>query len=505
MVVTVGYVSSIPRALAQEIEQDPLLRRHWEYPNTPAARARRAADPTAYRFSRALFNITRRARNVREAIASGRLSRAAAQASRMSTAVEGTFLFPVIVGAFAAPDSSRPTTFGLADLNSRLWDQNYSDATHTNGSVRDYYEEVSYGRLHMNGDIYGYVQADHQVGHYVDQAGDEQAGFMDWLNQMITTVDTSGIDFSQYDGDGDGYVDTLVLIHNLVGAEAQNLYSGTTGFWSHRWSYGGVNQHTSLGGVGFWQPYTTNDPDPNAPGNGNSSGWIMIDDYVMQPLLNYNHLLVSSPAEKMIDIGVFTHELGHAFGLPDFYDTDDEDSGGESEGLGHWCLMATGSWQRSFSPAHMGAWCKIDLGWVTPVEITDRDTLDIAIPRVEDNEAIIKVHTSQMDPQECTPPRWTPRSTSCWKTASRSGSMNTSTAAGVCSSTTSTIRLPRATTTPMTCAGRWNRRMATLTWSKTLTGATAEIPGPAPGTEPNSGMAAPPAVRRTHRWTVMWR
>ena len=397
-----GYAICLTSAAGQEIEQDPLLRKHWEYPNTPAARARMASDPLAYRFRRALFGVAERARAVRAAIASGRMSHAAARASGMSTAVEGTYLFPVIVGAFAAPDSARPTDFNLADLNSRLWDQNYSDETHRNGSVRDFYEEVSYGRLHLSGDIYGYVQADNQVGHYVDQSGNEQSGFMDWLNQMIVTIDTSGsgVDFSKYDGDGDGFVDTLVLIHNLVGAEAQNIYSPTTGFWSHRWSYGGVNQYPSLGGVGFWRPYYTDDLDPNAPGNGNSSGVIMIDDYVMQPLLNYNHLLVSNPAQKMIDIGVFAHELGHAFGLPDFYDTDGGGSGGESEGLGHWCLMASGSWRRSYSPAHIGAWGKIYLGWVTPVVITDIDTMGIQIPSVENHEFILKIHTSQMDPRE---------------------------------------------------------------------------------------------------------
>jgi M6 family metalloprotease-like protein len=381
----------VQSTMAQTREQDPILHHFWEYPDTPAARARRAADPTAYRFSRALFSVARKARATREAIAAGRLSRAAAVASGSSTAVEGTYLFPVIVGAFAAPDSARPTGFTLNDLNNRLWSQNYSDATHINGSVRDYYEEVSYNRLHLSGHIYGYVQADSQVSHYVDQTGQEQAGFMDWFNQMISTVDAT-TDFSQYDGDEDGYVDTLVLVHNLVGAESQNVYSGTTGFWSHRWSYAGVNYDVTLGGTGSASPYITNDTDPFSPMNGNPTGKILINDYVIQPLVN--------SSETMIDIGVFAHELGHAFGLPDHYDTDGDASGGTSEGLGHWCLMATGSWRRSYSPAHISAWGKVDMGWVTPLLITDRDSLGIAIPNVVENEFIIKVHTSQMHAEE---------------------------------------------------------------------------------------------------------
>ena len=67
-------------------------------------------------------------------------------------------------------------------------------------------------------------------------------------------------------------------------------------------------------------------------------------------------------------IGVVCHELGHMFGLPDLYDT----SGG-GEGLGNWCLMATGSWGFDGSqqyPSHMSAWCKQHLDWLDPTVIS---------------------------------------------------------------------------------------------------------------------------------------
>ncbi|MFC1544514.1 M6 family metalloprotease domain-containing protein, partial [Gemmatimonadota bacterium] len=408
LVVTVLLAAPILATAARPQEPppqawEPPSMADWEYRNTPRARAIREADPTAYQFTRALFSVTERARQTREAIRlamrEGGLSRAAAESAAEAAgeraAVSGTYRFPVIVGTFAAPYSTRP--YNLSDLNDRLWKPDYVSPTmlngiaqhaHPNGSVHDYYDEVSYGRLSLTGDIYGYVQADSVVAHYVDQNGDEQLGFMDWLDQMIASVDTgaTGVDFSQYDGDHDGYVDTLVLVHNLVGAESGSQYSGTTGFWSHRWYYSSVNYFTSLGGTGSVTPYTTNDPDTV---NG---GFIKIDDYVMQPLVNSNL--------SLINIGVFAHELGHAFGLPDYYDIDGSSSGGDSEGLGHWCLMASGSWRYSYSPAHMGAIAKTKLGWITPLEITDIDTLGLKVPRIEDNEFAVKVHTSQMNAQE---------------------------------------------------------------------------------------------------------
>jgi immune inhibitor A len=62
-------------------------------------------------------------------------------------------------------------------------------------------------------------------------------------------------------------------------------------------------------------------------------------------------------------IGVFCHELGHIFGLPDLYDLDMD-----SAGTGWWDLMAGGSWNNNgLTPAHLIAWCKVRLGWVKPL------------------------------------------------------------------------------------------------------------------------------------------
>ena len=64
-------------------------------------------------------------------------------------------------------------------------------------------------------------------------------------------------------------------------------------------------------------------------------------------------------------VGVFAHEFGHDLGLPDLYDT----SGGEN-GTGFWTLMSSGSWMGSgvddigTRPDHMGAWEKLQMGWL---------------------------------------------------------------------------------------------------------------------------------------------
>ena len=88
-------------------------------------------------------------------------------------------------------------------------------------------------------------------------------------------------------------------------------------------------------------------------------------------------------------IGVFAHEFGHIFGIPDLYDTD-----GSSEGLGNWCLMAGGAWGGNGSspetPVHMSAWVKKELGWVTPINITSYEDA-LAVPNVEENPIIYRM------------------------------------------------------------------------------------------------------------------
>ena len=67
-------------------------------------------------------------------------------------------------------------------------------------------------------------------------------------------------------------------------------------------------------------------------------------------------------------IGTVAHETGHAFGLPDLYDTD-LNSSARTQGIGEWGLMGSGNYARPYSPARFEAWSLFELGWV------DVDTL----------------------------------------------------------------------------------------------------------------------------------
>ena len=92
------------------------------------------------------------------------------------------------------------------------------------------------------------------------------------------------------------------------------------------------------------------------------------------------------------EIGVFAHELGHAFGLPDLYA-----SAGGQAGAGRWDLMGTGPWGCSSTfepqrPCHMGAWSKAALGWVDVQAVSfGADLGQITLDPVETGRRVLAV------------------------------------------------------------------------------------------------------------------
>ncbi|MDD4053142.1 MAG: M6 family metalloprotease domain-containing protein, partial [candidate division Zixibacteria bacterium] len=206
------------------------------------------------------------------------------------------------------------------------------------GTVRDYYDEVSYGQIDLVTvnlpSSMNWKRAPQTYAYYVDNdygTGSPYPHNTQKLCEDLVDLVDAQVDFSEYDNDGDGYVDALLITHAGPGAE----YTGnTTDIWSHKWSI--------------------------SPRNRDG---VLIYNYAIMPEF-WN-------ASGDMTIGVYCHELGHVFGLPDLYDTD-----GSSQGVGNWSLMATGSWNGGMgrTPAHPDAWCKSKVGWLTPTVVSANQT-----------------------------------------------------------------------------------------------------------------------------------
>ncbi len=205
------------------------------------------------------------------------------------------------------------------------------------GSVRDVYLQNSYGQMELNSDVSGWITVSKSEQYYANgQSGDST--LWEALREALDTLDQA-IDFTQYDADNDGYIDSIAFIHSGYGAEwggtdADGVASADR-IWSHRWA--------------IQNPSWT------------STEGVRVSDYHISPAL------WRTSGSDIGRIGVIAHETGHFFGLPDLYDTN-----GGGAGIGSYGLMAN-SWGFSGSqlcPPHFSPWSKLQLGWISPVDIS---------------------------------------------------------------------------------------------------------------------------------------
>lgn len=255
------------------------------------------------------------------------------------------------------------------DDNSTYWRPDfdrahYQDMMFGEGeSFRDFYLAQSNGRFLTKGDVSDWVKVPYNEARYGSNEyssaatywpfvrdtakawydAEKAAGKTDaQIKQYLAQFDK--VDRYDYDGDGvfnepDGYIDHFQAIHAGEGEEAGGGAQGEDAIWSHRWYAYSSNvgqtgpEFNQLGGVPL----------------GDSGMWI--GDYTTEP--------------ENGGLGVFAHEFGHDLGLPDLYDT----AGGDN-GTGFWTLMSGGSWLNrgkeaiGTTPGYMGAWEKLQLGWL---------------------------------------------------------------------------------------------------------------------------------------------
>ncbi len=263
---------------------------------------------------------------------------AAGTDSPARTITSGTLQNLVLLVDF--PDLSAP--FPAADYGRLFNTIGYTDDGAV-GSVKDYYLEVSNGALTIQSTVVEWITADNNFAHYGENVNGEDIRPRELVAEALAKLEARGFDFRQVDGDSDGYIDGLTVIHAGGGEEFTGNNSDY--IWSHKWA---LQSQVTYDGVRM-QLYNI---------NHGRRGWD------------------SQPTSQGITrIGVISHETGHFLGLPDLYDTD-----GTSSGAGAFCLMAGGSWNgnNGTSPAHMSAWCKQLLGWITVQPITVANTYSLA-------------------------------------------------------------------------------------------------------------------------------
>ena len=214
------------------------------------------------------------------------------------------------------------------------------------GAVASYYHELSYGALTVTGDVYGWYTLPYPESHYgmncnginsPDCSGQDESWELAQDAATLAQASANPPVFSNYD--------YFIFIHSGYGQESSG---GTNDIWSVTYM-SGIYLKTTTKSISLFSIV------PELESSGASAG------------------------------GVYCLEFGHDLGLPDLYDTNT----GKTI-LGPWELMDKGAWNGNppgSSPAHMTAWGKIQLGYIsgpTLATVQDGTTSTYKVDPTED-------------------------------------------------------------------------------------------------------------------------
>jgi M6 family metalloprotease-like protein len=226
-----------------------------------------------------------------------------------------------------------------------LWTAGEGEATDilSTGSIREYIRQNSYNNLYLEADVFDWVTTDNTELYYSFDVSGLSGDLSSCAFPVLQALDDLGIDFSRYDLDGDGVIDSLVILHSGFPAEVGGIdcykqRSPEQRIWSH--AMGTVNN-----------PWISSD------------GQYTIGGYTVASSLR------GICGSDLARIGVMAHEFVHTWGIPDLYDMAGDWIG---KGIGTFDIMSNpyGLDGAQTHPSNMGPWVKMQSGWLDPIEIT---------------------------------------------------------------------------------------------------------------------------------------
>ncbi len=205
------------------------------------------------------------------------------------------------------------------------------------GSLKHYLQEISYGKLDIEGEVGEWVVGSKQEKYYGENEN------IDNISELVYDVmkkSDAQFDYKKYDIYENGYIDYLIVVHSGIGEELT-----------------GANENIR---TDTWQ-----------------TNKIYMDGVIA------NRAIVIS---NYVGMGIFAHEFLHMMGLPDVYSGNIDD---ESY-IGRYSVMDKGCWNGlenewdASSPSHPSAYEKSILGWIKIPTISNENIY--AIESLDKNE-----------------------------------------------------------------------------------------------------------------------
>lgn len=208
-----------------------------------------------------------------------------------------------------------PATIARHDVDRFCNEQGYTGFGN-NGSVRDYFHEVSGGKVTYTNVVTAYYKAAHKRSYYTNESIPQPVRARKLVREALDELVAGGFNFSRLSVDSDGYVYALNIFY--AGDVVNNWAKG---LWPHHWH--------------LRRPYKVGE---------------------RRKFFDYQITNLGSE----LSLGTFCHENGHMLcDFPDLYDYGDE-----SWGAGAFSLMAYGDVDKK-NPVHVDAYLKAEAGWAS--------------------------------------------------------------------------------------------------------------------------------------------
>jgi immune inhibitor A len=228
-----------------------------------------------------------------------------------------------------------------------------------NGSLANYYRRISNYKadskgkvkngVNVVGEVYGWFRMPQELKYYANNStgtGEYPQNAQGLARDAVQEALKQGVNFAGYDVFGEKRITALFIIHAGSGAEQTG---NPEDIWSLKWVI----------------------PD----GGIKVGGGVKAETFLTVP--------------ENCEMGVCAHEWGHlAARWADFYDTG-KASQTRSNGLGNYCLMASGSWNNGgITPGLPNGMLRMFHDWIKPIPVTSTTKGIVLKPAAEGGELI---------------------------------------------------------------------------------------------------------------------
>ncbi len=214
-------------------------------------------------------------------------------------------------------------------------------------SARQYFIDQSNGKYTPQFDVYGPITLS---GNRATYGGNNYRGNDKGVGKMVGEACqglNSTINFKDYDNDGDGECDVVIVLYAGDGEASSYDDDSANAVWPCQWD---------LRSSDFGKALT-------------------LDGVTVNKFAVFNELH-GSDLSQIDGVGTFCHEFSHCLGLPDFYDT--EYNG--HFGMGPWSLMDQGSYNDDgYTPPGYSAYEKEFMGWISIPEATENTRYSLPV------------------------------------------------------------------------------------------------------------------------------